>query len=177
MPSKSKNKGNTFERDISKRLSEMYNESFLRVRDSGAFVGGSNNVRKNILSEGQIRAAKGDIIPPDGWKHFNAECKSYAAFPFHQLLNNEPIPLLENWIEQTVDASDEGDLNIIFMKFNRIGIYVGIHLPIGKVFDIKRFIDYNDKTNNTWRLTGYNNFFPVNRDLFRKICTGTYKNN
>ena len=85
MPSKSKTKGSSFEREVAKELSDLYNESFVRTPSSGAYIGGSNVARKEVLSEGQIQSFRGDIIPPDDWKYFNVECKSYADFPFHQL--------------------------------------------------------------------------------------------
>jgi len=71
MPSKSKIKGSAFEREMAKFLSEKYDESFVRVPNSGAYIGGKNQKRTDVLSEGQIRAFKGDIIPPDDWIYFN----------------------------------------------------------------------------------------------------------
>ena len=121
---KSKDKGKTFERDIANYLSTLYEESFTRVPQSGAYVGGQNAVRKEQLSENQIRGFKSDIIPPDGWGHLNIECKAYADFPFHQLFQDKEIPILNTWIQQTYDAADEGDFNLIIMKFNRRGRFV-----------------------------------------------------
>ena len=46
MSSKSKNKGNNWEREVANNLSTLYKESFIRVPSSGAYVGGKNNVRK-----------------------------------------------------------------------------------------------------------------------------------
>ena len=63
MPSKSKAKGSSYERDLAKFLSEKYNGSFVRVPNSGAYIGGSNFHRATNLSEGQVRGFKGDIIP------------------------------------------------------------------------------------------------------------------
>ena len=117
---KSKNKGKAFEREIANFLSALYEESFTRVPYSGAFVGGKNAVRKEQLDEAQIRGFKSDIIPPDGWGKLNIECKHYAEFPFHALLRPDRIPLLDQWIAQTYDAADEGDVNLIIMKFNFI---------------------------------------------------------
>ena len=119
MPSKSKAKGSSYERDLAKFLSEKYNGSFVRVPNSGAYIGGSNFHRASNLSEGQVRGFKGDIIPPDNWKYFNCECKNYADFPFHHFLHNKKIPLLEGWINQTMEIAEEGDVNILFMKFSR----------------------------------------------------------
>lgn len=168
MPAKSKNKGKTFEREICKFLSELYDDSFIRVPDSGAYVGGANSFRKTNLSEGQIKSSKGDIIPPDGWDLFNAECKNYAEFPFHQLLSQGPIPQLEAWLEQTTEASNTGDCSILFMKFNRKGKYIAFE--ISNDFQTYRHVDYKDKTGNVWRITNHDDFFTLNKEAFAKRC-------
>ena len=49
MPSKSKAKGSSYERDLAKFLSEKYNGSFVRVPNSGAYIGGSNFHRACLL--------------------------------------------------------------------------------------------------------------------------------
>ena len=54
MPSKSKNKGSGFEREVSKYLSDLYGENFMRAPGSGAYTGGTNSHRKQILHEGQF---------------------------------------------------------------------------------------------------------------------------
>ena len=73
MGSKSKTKGSSWEREVATHLSELYKASFIRVPNSGAYIGGKNTVRKEFLHEGQIRMMKGDIIPPGNWKYFNCE--------------------------------------------------------------------------------------------------------
>ena len=89
MPNPQKQKGNSFEREVAIHLSKLYNESFIRAPGSGAYVGGKNQVRTQILHEGQIRSFKGDIVPGQNFSKMNAECKSYADFPFHQVLTGE----------------------------------------------------------------------------------------
>lgn len=170
MASKSKNKGKGYEREVANYLSDLYQSSFTRVPHSGAFTGGKNAIRKETLTEGQIRGYKGDIIPPDDWKKFNCECKNYAEFPFHQLLSQGKIGLLEAWTKQTLEAADPGDVNIIFMKFDRRGRYVAYQLPLS--FDNHRFIDYTDEAGNKWRITGFEDFFELNKDTFYQVCKG-----
>ena len=166
MPSKSKTKGSSFERDIAKYLGSLYNESFTRVPDSGAFTGGKNAHRRATLTENQVRAHKGDIIPPDDWRLFNCECKNYAAFPFHRLLFNVEVPLLEEWIEQLMDAADPGDFNVLFVKITRLGKFVVFesHQP----FDLARHILYTDKEGRKWTLTGFDSFFELNQAAFEQ---------
>ena len=170
MPAKSKQKGKSFEREVAHFLSDLYHDSFTRVPDSGAYTGGKNSFRKDHLTEGQIRAHKGDIIPPDEWKYLNIECKSYSSFPFHQLFSNTTIPLLESWIEQTLEAADKGDCNVLIMKFNRIGKYLAFQSTSN--FKTLRHVDYTDKNKNTWRFTSYNDFFTLNKTEFQHSCLG-----
>ena len=125
MSSKSKNKGKSWERDVCLFLSELYNDSFIRVPGSGAFIGGSNQFRKDTLSEEQIKLSRGDIIPPLHFPYFLAECKNYADFPFHSLISNSNIAMLNTWIEQVEhDVTDRNDVWLLFIKITRKGQYV-----------------------------------------------------
>lgn len=156
--SKSKNKGKSFERDVCNILGEIYNDSFERVPYSGAFVGGVNASRKSTLTENQIKAFKGDIIPPDHWKFFNCECKNYADFPFHQLLQEKPILLLEQWLEQTLDAHDENDIDLLFMKFNRKGIYLAYPAQHNRFLLSPRSVNYGSTKHGSWTITFWQDF-------------------
>jgi Holliday junction resolvase len=49
MPNPQKQKGNSFEREVAVFLSNLYSESFIRAPGSGAYVGGKNQVRTQIL--------------------------------------------------------------------------------------------------------------------------------
>lgn len=172
MSSKSKNKGKGFEREVCKILGELYDDNFERVPHSGAFVGGVNAARKSTLTENQIKAFKGDIIPPDNWKYFNCECKNYADFPFHHLLQDKAIPLLEQWLEQTLDAHDENDIDLLFMKFNRKGIYLAFPSNLKSKFSLKSNIDYVSENYNTWTLTFWEDFAKIstNIDTLKKLA-------
>ena len=133
MSNKSKNKGKSWERTVANYLSELYRDSFIRVPNSGAFVGGKNEYRKDYLSEEQIKLARGDIVPPQNYPYFLAECKNYADFPFHQLVSGASISLLDGWIEQVEhDVTNEKDLWLLFIKITRKGTYILYslkHLP------------------------------------------------
>ncbi|MFW6002128.1 MAG: putative PDDEXK endonuclease [archaeon] len=170
MSNKSKIKGKTFEREISKYLSELYSESFRPVMNSGAYIGGKNNIRRQTLSENQIKSYKGDIVPPDDWKYFNCECKSYSDFPFHQLFNDITIPLLESWIEQLRETANPGDYNIIIMKFNRKGRYIMIEK--NNLFEYEKYIQYKDKNGKIWIFMNLECFFKNNKEVFYKNVTG-----
>ena len=159
MPSKSKTKGSSFERETANKLSTLYNESFIRTPSSGAYVGGSNVIRKEYLSDGQIQSFRGDIIPPDEWKYFNVECKSYADFPFHQLLLSDDIRLLDEWTGQLLEVAEENDLNLLILKFNHKGKYIGFQKRLFNIFTTNRHIIYKH-----WVITGYKEFWELNMD-------------
>lgn len=145
--SKSKTKGKTWEREVSTFLSNTYSESFTRVAHSGAFVGGKNMIRKQSLDLNQIQAHKGDIFPPETWRRWSVECKNYADFPFHQLFSGD-VKILDQWIAQTYDASDNGDLNLILIKINRKGKWVVYENHNG--FSCDRGVKYKDWTFCSW---------------------------
>ena len=57
MTSKSKAKGSSWERDVCQTLSELYDDNFMRVPNSGAYTGGMNAHRKDVLTTEQIKPA------------------------------------------------------------------------------------------------------------------------
>lgn len=175
MPSPSKQKGSGWEREISIFLSSLYNESFIRTPSSGAYVGGKNSSRKEFLHEGQIRAFKGDIIPPSTWQYFNAEAKFYKEFPWHQLYTSK-CAILDSWIQQQFDAADPGDFNILFLKFNRQGRFVAVESKfLGEVSNLHNYMYYHSTvTKSTWIITNFEHFFEYNKDFIRlKSTLGT----
>ena len=167
MSSKSKNKGNSWEREVASYLSSLYSESFIRVPNSGAYVGGRHSVRKQILHQGQIRMMKGDIIPPTTWTYFNVECKSYADFIFHSLFTNE-CKLLDTWIEQTLDAADSDDINLVLFKITRKGKFVAV--PDLKIWDTSNsFVKYNSKKFNSWIIYDFDYFWSQHKEIVKNL--------
>lgn len=164
MPSPQKNKGSGFEREIAKFLTDLYGESFIRAPGSGAYVGGKNQERKQVLHEGQIRSFKGDIVPGPSFHKMNAECKFYKDFPFHLMLSGE-CKQLDSWLDQLLDASDEGDCNVLFMKFNRIGRYIAVEPKLSWVID--NFTFYASKEYGDWVITEFDSFFKNNAELLK----------
>lgn len=159
MPSKSKSKGSSYEREIAKFLSDLYSEPFVRVPNSGAYTGGSNSHRKTFLDGGQAKSFKGDIIAPDLWVNFNSECKNYADFPFHQAITGE-CKQLDVWLDQLMVAGDPGDLNILFIKINRKGRYVCVQEKLS--WDGDNYLLYNSKKYGNWVIFQLENFFNLN---------------
>lgn len=163
----SKNKGKSWERDIARFLSSLYNQSFIRVPASGAYIGGKNSVRKEFLHEGQIRNMKGDITPPIDWKHFNCEAKNYADFPFHQLISGNVL-LLEKWIEQCLTTADHGDYNLIIIKISRKGTYV-VTPQLEDIDPGSNYFSYNSKHHGLWYIIDYETFWHLNKDVVEKL--------
>lgn len=167
MPSPSKAKGNSFERVTADFLTNLYSEKFIRAPGSGAYVGGKNTHRKQLLHEGQIRNFKGDIVPGQSFPKLNVECKSYKDFPFHQLFAQE-IKVLEGWIEQCLDVADPGDFSIIMMKFNRKGTYVVVRPADALVFE-KQF-EYTSSKYGNWIIMDHDRFWELNSMTVKSLC-------
>lgn len=170
MPSPQKAKGSSFEREVAQFLSNLYEESFIRAPGSGAYVGGKNKSRKQFLHEGQVRSFKGDIVPGQSFTNFNAECKSYADFPFHLMLSGE-CKQLDSWLEQMMDVSEPNDLNILFVKFNRKGKFVVVQSKLTWVSD--QFMYYTSKSLGDWVMIEFNHFFKLNKDILKTYSSGT----
>ena len=170
MTSPQKAKGSGFEREIAKYLSEKYSESFIRAPGSGAYVGGKNQVRKEVLHEGQIRSFKGDVVPGQSFKRMNIECKFYADFPFHLLLTGD-CKVIDAWIDQLMDVADEHDVNLLFMKFNRKGRYVAVQSKLTWVSD--NFVYYTSKKHGDWTIFEFDSFFALNTELLKTYSIST----
>jgi hypothetical protein len=175
VPSPQKAKGSSWEREVARQLSSIYNESFIRAPGSGAYVGGTNSTRKEFLHEGQIRALKGDIIPGPSFVHFNAECKSYAEMPWHQLYTGD-CKLLDGWITQCLDAEDEGDINLLFMKFNRKGTFLAFQQRHKAHFKLENYTCYSPLSESLagpWVVTDLGSFLGIrhNQTKLKELCS------
>jgi hypothetical protein len=171
MPSPSKNKGSGFEREVAKFLSDLYQESFIRAPGSGAYVGGTNSSRKQTLHENQIRSFKGDIIPGESFTRFNAECKFYADFQFHQIFDD--CRQLETWISQLMTASDVDDVNILFIKINRRGRFVVVQSNNNWNMNCNHSIYNSVNEQGQWIICNFEKFFELNSDQVKKLSNYT----
>jgi hypothetical protein len=120
----SKAKGSGAERALARILSDVFGGSFMRVPNSGAFLGKSNQHRRTTLSDGQVRIMTGDIIPPDHMPKLVIECKFYQDFRFHGLLQPGVVPTLDTWIAQALDGISESDVPFVVFKINLRGWYI-----------------------------------------------------
>jgi hypothetical protein len=164
MTSPQKAKGSGFEREVAKFLSTLYGESFIRAPGSGAYIGGKNQHRTTFLHENQVRSFKGDIVPGESFSKMNMECKFYADFPFHLLLSGE-CKIINAWIDQLMEVADIGDINLLFMKFNRKGRYVAVQC--GPTWITDNFIYYSSNKFGDWLIIEFDDFFKHNKDLLK----------
>ena len=165
MPSPQKQKGSSFEREVATFLTKTYNESFIRAPGSGAYVGGKNQSRKEVLHEGQIRSFKGDIVPGQSFPHFNAECKSYKDFPFHLVVSGD-CKVLNTWLDQLMTVAEPNDCSILFMKFNRKGRFVAVQAECEWILD--NYIHYKTTKYKDWLITEFDSFFQHNTELLKR---------
>jgi len=164
MTSPQKAKGSGFEREVAKFLSDLYGESFIRAPGSGAYIGGKNQHRTAVLHEGQVRSFKGDIVPGQSFSKMNIECKFYADFPFHLLLSGD-CKVINTWIEQLMDVAEIGDVNLLFMKFNRKGRYVAVQC--GSTWITDNFVYYSSSKFGDWLIVEFDDFFQHNSTLLK----------
>ena len=158
---KNKNKGKAFERVIAKHLTEVFDLSFTRTPNSGAYVGGMNMFRMKQLSDSQILLSEGDIIVPDELYNMKIECKAYASFTFHQLFST--CRQLDEWIEQ---ASSDDKVWFLIFKINRAGTYVCFHNKFYPNFDTpSNLLHYNDHV-----VMLYESFFENNEKIILDMC-------
>lgn len=166
MTSKAKAKGNGWERDICKFLGKTLGGNFMRVPNSGAFTGGQNAFRRTSMSDTQVRNAKGDIIPPDHLTHLVIEAKNYKDFGFH-LLMSEECKQLDKWIEQTLDAVDQGDVWFTIFKINRKGSYIAFER---KLVEKHKLVLANHCVYKDYIVCDFESFFTTNKDIILSIC-------
>jgi hypothetical protein len=72
---------------------------------------------------------------------------------------------LDSWLEQLLEVADPDDLNLLFMKFNRIGRYVAIECKHIWVTD--NFFFYGSKKHGDWYIMAFDSFMEQNKDLIK----------
>lgn len=169
MPTKGKAKGNAGERRIADFLSELYGSKFMRVPNSGAFLGGKNSFRKLALDEGQVSTFKADLIPPSNMKKLVIESKFYKDFPFSNLIKETDIPILDKWIKQAIDSADVGDFWVVVFRINHKGSFVAFDKALFDRFQISNHAVYKENV-----ITEFEKFFTDNKDtIFSMVHTPT----
>jgi hypothetical protein len=167
MSNKGKQKGNTGERKIADFLTNLYGQKFIRVPNSGAFLGGMNTKRKAQLDEGQVASFKADLIPPSNMRKLVIESKFYADFPFHNLMKDDGVPLLDKWIDQAKTSADDDDFWMVIFRINRKGAFAVFDSNHLGSFEVNNHILYKGTA-----ITEFEQFFIENKDtIFNKVQT------
>lgn len=122
MASKSKAKGNSFEREICGYLNSLTGLNFMRVPSSGGYIGGGNQKRVANMDDDQVRMMDGDIITPPEWRDWSLEAKFYKDIAWKKMFQPEGIAQLNNWIEQAKQTSKPNWF--LFFKINNCGTYI-----------------------------------------------------
>ena len=177
MPSKGKTKGNSWEREVASFLTDLYGEPFVRVPNSGAFIGGKNHHRKSNLSEEQIRGFKGDIIPGPSFPKLNIEGKFYADFPFHQVVAGS-CKQLDQWLDQLMVSADADDFNLLAMKFNRKGAFIALEMKNVPPVQIGlNHMRYHSEKHGAWIIQEFESFWRVNKDTAKILSSHEHEKN
>ena len=167
MSRKSKIKGKSWERDVANFLTKLYNEPFLRVPNSGAFVGGYNIYRTQTMTEQQVKSFKGDIIPGPSFKHLVIECKNYKDFPFHKLLFAQEIKQLDDWIKQAQGSCEKNDVWILCIKVTHKCSFV--------VWDHSQIMVPSDGEYKDYQYCEFDNFWEDSSEDIKKACSNKIK--
>jgi hypothetical protein len=159
MSNKNKNKGKGWERELAKHLSQITGLSFVRVPNSGAFVGGKNQFRTNQLSQEQQLLMNGDIIMPIEWKDVTIECKFFKKIGWQKLFDSEGESNLNKWIEQ-VEVCNK-PLWFICFKINNNGSYILFKESSLKLFKYSNSLRYK----KDYVIVSLDNFFEENKEV------------
>lgn len=163
----SKQKGCSAEREVSKLFEGVFGGAWNRVHSSGAFTGGANQVRRAGLSTAMLLANRGDVVCADHMPNLVLEVKFYADFPFHRLVA-ESVPLLDQWIGQTLDSIDDGNVWFLVMKFNRKGWYI-LH-PSSYGLVVGNHVTYRSpKFDDTYIFSSMDGFLETNQVAIEKM--------
>jgi hypothetical protein len=159
-----KNKGNAGELRIAKFLTSLYEQKFIRVPSSGAYVGGKNAARKTEMDATQISYFKSDLIPPSNMRKLVIESKFYQDFPWHQLMCSGDVKLLDSWIQQTLDVVDPSDLWFVVFRINHRGSYACFDTQWASEFAIDNHVRYKN-----YVVTEFEQFFQNNKQRIAQL--------
>lgn len=170
MPSRQKLKGKRGEAYVCDVLKENFGENFMRTPTSGAYVGGINVQRKEVMTRKQIEVTKSDIITPDSLPHLVIECKyGYPNFPFHQFGQDSKIKMLDEWITQLEITLDENDFGVIVFKITpRKGSFIAFPMKFESNFTLsKNKVYYDDR----YIICDFEKFIEDNISEIKNLCS------
>jgi hypothetical protein len=169
MASKSKTKGKTYERQVCEHLTKVFGKNFIRVPNSGAFVGGLNASRTASLTPEQILLSEGDIIVPIELQHVKFECKTLGKFSFSNLFTGSAQ--LDDWIKQAEDSKRL--LWFLVFKIDNRGQFIAFDFKWDKDFKLTNNWMIYKKDQQAYMVTSLDNFFENNKDIILNLPNAT----
>ena len=149
MPNPCKRKGNSGEKEFCKYMIKIFGGSWIRVPNSGAMLGKSNNIRAKTLSKSQLLNQSNDIVPPDEYSHCAVECKFYKDFSFNMLMDPKGYAQLNEWIDQVKESGIDMETSfpMICFKINNKGWHMVVWSDKIKNLELKdiNYTVYNYK--------------------------------
>lgn len=103
----------------------------------------------------------------------NLEGKFYKDFAFHQVLQGS-CKQLDDWIEQLLISADPGDLNLLALKFNRKGAYIGYQESVSsKLASCSSYLRYSSSKPalGAWILVDFDSFWQLNSAQVRAAAS------
>lgn len=164
MPSRQKAKGNAFERDVAKHLTDIFGGNFARVPTSGAMTGGMNAHILEQLSDSQKLLLEGDLIPPDNLARMKFECKTLKSLSFSAIYTENKM--LDSWIEQ---AKSDDKVWFLVFKINNKGKFVAFSQNVFKTCDFLRDRNYMVYKNDYF-ITSMDGFFEKYKTSLLHLC-------
>lgn len=188
----SKKKGKVGEAHIAKLLTKVTGQKWMRIPNSGAFVGKSNRRRLIEMSRGQITAALGDIFPPDNLKYrFVVESKFYKTFAIDKLDSGKVPAKLKEWVEENeydcisalMIKDTQKHLGLIYIRINNTTPFLvgnidyiqkelGIKLNLSeqnRIFELEPLEELKSTYGNKWFFDNAEAFVNNNKELFEFI--------
>lgn len=165
----SKAKGSSAERDIAKLFSTHLGGSFTKSISSGAFIGGKNSIRKENLSESQIRSLKSDIYPPDEYTRLVTEVKFYKELDFaYSAYVGVPNTLISGWLKELDYDCDDNDVGVLCFRTNRQPWSIAIPIRYLHLFPLKHYLVHDQ-----YFITSLSDILNNHIDTFKAIIKDT----
>lgn len=164
MTSPQKAKGNTFERQVAKHLSEVFQTNFARVPTSGAMTGGKNAYVIDKLTKSQKLLLEGDLIPPDEMYRMKIECKFHKNISFAKMFTENKQ--LDDWIAQ---ARSRDKIWFLIFKINNQGSYVCFTRNVFKSCDQLEGANYL-VYKKYYYVTPMDGFFEKHKSVLLHLC-------
>jgi hypothetical protein len=71
-----------------------------------------------------------------------------------------------------MDVADQGDFNIVFMKFNRKGMFVAVQTdPDTTPLNLSKHFNYGSAKHGNWSVMDYDLFWELNADAVKQLCS------